>query len=113
MLLDVLLIVGTLEKSIGNSVKITFSVTGEDDRSFANGLEIIAEWIVEREVIRLTHIIPALQLADANSQTELESVILVEFVHKAKVGYLKKVSEIRQRMEMEIRNGTKTQECKN
>lgn len=107
MLLDILLMVGTLEKAIGNSVKIAFS-TYERDAVFPTGLTIMAEWIVERQLIRVQDVIPATELEKANSTTELEAFLLQRFVSKAKAGYEKKLHEMRNRVEQEIRNAAKT-----
>lgn len=106
MLLDILLLVGVLEKKIGDAVKITFSSHGGE--TFPNGLKITAEWIVERQVVRLEHVIPATELAQAKSQKDMEEFLLSQFVDRAHVGYYKKLREIRNRIEQEIRNATKT-----
>jgi hypothetical protein len=108
MLLDVLLIIGTLEKAIGNSVKITFAGHGGD--VFPNGLKITAEWIVERQVIKLEHVVPATELAQAKDKEGVEEWILNQFVGKAKLGYERKLHEIRDRIQQEIRNAAKAKE---
>ena len=107
MLLDILLIIGTLEKSIGNSTHVTLSGYGGGGEHFPNGLMITAERIVERQVIKLGEVVPAMDLAQANHQKEMEEWILLHFVEKAKAGYMKKFQEMRTRIEKEIQDGTK------
>jgi hypothetical protein len=108
MLLDVLLIIGTIEKAIGNSVRVSFASHGGD--VFPNGLKITAEWIVERQVIKLEHVIPATELAQAKNRVDLEELILRQFIQKAQRGYEKKLHEIRDRIQQEIRNAAKAKE---
>ena len=110
MLLDILVIAGALEKAIGNSVQITFSTYGGDTNSFPSRLKITAEWIVERQVIRIYHVLSGSDLERVNNIVAMEELVLSEFVKKAKAGYIKKLQEMKSKIEMEIRNAPKTKE---
>jgi hypothetical protein len=108
MLLDILLIIGSIEKAIGDDVRINLSSRTHNGTRFPTGLKITAEWLVERQLVRLEHIVPVIDLTEANDQTEVEKFILNDFVAKAKAGYLKKLHEMRTQIETEIRNAAKT-----
>jgi hypothetical protein len=105
MLLDILLLAGSLEKAIGNSVHVTFGTYGgEDEKTFPFGLKVKAEWLVGKELIRLEQMIPATDLDRARDQKGLEEFLLKAFVRKAREGYMVKLDEIRSKIEQEIRN---------